>query len=178
MKKNYYSNLTNGNEITTHKKYSSISQDCIVEIGVLYGQTTKIILENTTALVFGIDPIIPDSMNNSLIGDINKINELTNLYSNFTFINDFSFNAVKNWNKEIDYLFIDGDHTYEAVKRDFEDWYPYVKNGGIISIHDSAANRGGPHFWPGPSKLADELINDIRLEYVETVTALTVFQKK
>lgn len=36
----------------------------------------------------------------------------------------------------IDFLFIDGDHTYEAVKRDIKLWLPKVKKGGVISGHD------------------------------------------
>ncbi len=38
--------------------------------------------------------------------------------------------------KYIDFLFIDGDHTYEGVKKDFEMYSPFVKNGGIIAFHD------------------------------------------
>lgn len=178
MEQKYLSDLSENNEITAHIKYAASSDKIIVEIGVLNGHTTKFILENTKANVYGIDPIITDSMNVSLIGDESKIKELTIKYPNFTFIKDYSFNVVKNWDKKIDYIFIDGDHIYEAVKQDFEEWLPHVKSGGIISIHDSAANRGGPSFWPGPSKLADELINDDRLEYIETLTALTVFKKK
>lgn len=177
MLKNFKSVLSEQNEIKAHINYAKNSSEVIVEIGVLNGHTTGFMLENTKAQVYGIDPIIPDSMNESLIGDVNKINELVLKYPNFTFIKDYSFNAVKNWDKKIDYLFIDGDHTYEVVKKDFEDWYPHVKTGGIISIHDSAANRGGPSFWPGPSKLADELIHDNRVEYIETLTALTIFKK-
>jgi len=38
--------------------------------------------------------------------------------------------------ESIDFLFIDGDHNYSAVKKDLEYWYPKVKKGGIISGHD------------------------------------------
>lgn len=38
--------------------------------------------------------------------------------------------------KHIDVLFIDGDHTYEGVKKDFEMYSPLVKIGGIIAFHD------------------------------------------
>lgn len=38
----------------------------------------------------------------------------------------------------IDFLFIDGDHTYEAVKQDFELYSPLVRKGGIIAFHDAA----------------------------------------
>ena len=39
---------------------------------------------------------------------------------------------------KIDFLFIDGDHTYEGVKKDFEIYSPLVKEGGIIAFHDIA----------------------------------------
>lgn len=35
-------------------------------------------------------------------------------------------------------LFIDADHTYEAVKADFEAWAPKVVAGGTIALHDYA----------------------------------------
>jgi len=38
--------------------------------------------------------------------------------------------------ESIDFLFIDADHSYEAVRKDIELWFPKVKTGGIISGHD------------------------------------------
>jgi predicted O-methyltransferase YrrM len=38
--------------------------------------------------------------------------------------------------KQVDFLFIDGDHTYEGVKRDFELYSQIVKEGGAIAFHD------------------------------------------
>lgn len=38
--------------------------------------------------------------------------------------------------KSVDFLFIDGDHSYEGVKQDFEMYSPFVKKGGIIAFHD------------------------------------------
>ncbi len=37
---------------------------------------------------------------------------------------------------ELDFLFIDGDHTYEGVKKDYEDYKKYVRDGGWIGFHD------------------------------------------
>lgn len=37
----------------------------------------------------------------------------------------------------IDFLFIDGGHLYEEVKKDFELYSPLVKKGGIIAFHDA-----------------------------------------
>lgn len=36
----------------------------------------------------------------------------------------------------ISFLFIDGDHSYEGVKKDLNAWYPKIKSGGIIAGHD------------------------------------------
>ena len=178
FKMNYQTNLSDPQcEAKAHAKYAAQASKVIVEIGVLFGETTRLLLENSNCTVVGIDPIIPDSMNERLIGDLEKINNLVKGYDRFVFLKDFSYNIVKIWEKKIDYLFIDGDHAYNAVKRDFEEWFPFVKSGGVVSIHDSTANRGGPHNWPGPSQLADELIKDNRVKYLEAVGVLTVFEK-
>ena len=54
--------------------------------------------------------------------------------------------------RPVDFLFIDGDHTYEGVRRDFEMYSPFVREGGIIAFHDicpgPVENVGGvPDFW-------------------------------
>jgi predicted O-methyltransferase YrrM len=38
--------------------------------------------------------------------------------------------------RPIDFLMIDGDHTYEGVRRDFELYSPLVAEGGLIAFHD------------------------------------------
>lgn len=38
--------------------------------------------------------------------------------------------------KPVDFLFIDGDHSYEGVRQDFWDYAPLVKPGGVIAFHD------------------------------------------
>jgi len=38
--------------------------------------------------------------------------------------------------RSIDFLFIDGDHTYEGVKQDYQMYSPLVKSGGYIAFHD------------------------------------------
>jgi cephalosporin hydroxylase len=54
--------------------------------------------------------------------------------------------------KDIDFLLIDGDHTYDGVKRDFELYSPLVKTGGVIAFHDIAKHNSTPEcqvdrFW-------------------------------
>jgi predicted O-methyltransferase YrrM len=38
--------------------------------------------------------------------------------------------------EKLDFLFIDGDHTYEGVKKDFDMYSLLVKKGGVIAFHD------------------------------------------
>jgi predicted O-methyltransferase YrrM len=62
--------------------------------------------------------------------------------------------------RPLDVLFIDGDHSYEGVKRDWELYSPLVRPGGIVGFHDIhedyATSRGAqtnaisgdvPRFW-------------------------------
>jgi len=44
--------------------------------------------------------------------------------------------------KPLDFLFIDGDHTYNGVKTDFELYAPLVRSGGIIAFHDTMRLSG------------------------------------
>lgn len=54
-----------------------------------------------------------------------------------------SYGIGKKWKLPIDFLFIDGSHVYEDVKNDFELFYPFVKDGGIIALHDVSAGHPG-----------------------------------
>lgn len=53
---------------------------------------------------------------------------------------------------KLDFLFIDGDHTYECVKKGFEMYSPLVRKGGLIAFHDIVPGPlecvgGVPKFW-------------------------------
>ncbi len=43
---------------------------------------------------------------------------------------------------KFDLIFIDGDHTFEGVKHDFEKFLPFVKDKGIILFHDFHQEEG------------------------------------
>jgi len=44
-------------------------------------------------------------------------------------------------NEKLDFLFIDGDHTYAGVKSDFDMYSPLVRPGGIVAFHDIAQHK-------------------------------------
>ena len=47
-----------------------------------------------------------------------------------------SADAAASFEGQIDFLFIDGDHSYEGCKTDFEAWIPKVREGGTVVFHD------------------------------------------
>ena len=177
---------SHGNHVDEARAQGIIAKWCklgIVELGVLYGDTSKIFCQANPSLpIYGIDPIIPDSMNDSLIGDINKIKQNTRGRINFTFLQDYSYNLVEDWEKPFDYLFIDASHHYGDVYRDLIDWYPKLAPGGVVGLHDSGKLYGGPEHWDGPSELVRDLIEArirpfITIEFYDMIYSLTLFRK-
>ena len=75
-----------------------------------------------------------------------------NLLSYVTPIQAYSYEAGKEWNESIDFLFVDGSHEFEDVLQDFELFYPHVKPGGIVAFHDVLPE------WDGPSRAWNEVI--------------------
>lgn len=79
--------------------------------------------------------------------------------------------AAKNWTGHIRLLFIDGDHSYEQSRKDFELWSPFVVMGGLIGFHDV-------NVWPGVTQFYKELMGSGQ-GYLEImgVNTLKVVQK-
>jgi predicted O-methyltransferase YrrM len=96
-------------------------------------------------------------------------------------ITKFSFEAVKDWADQIDFLFLDGDHSEPGVQRDWDDWHQYVIPGGVVAFHDAAIFQGG---WPqpnwGPVRVVDRLFRSQALSgwrIVHEVDSLVVVQR-
>jgi predicted O-methyltransferase YrrM len=63
---------------------------------------------------------------------------------------------------KVDFLFIDGDHSYEGVKKDFEMYSPLVRKDGIIAFHDIV-----PSGYPTVYKFWNQVKE--KYEYLEIV---------
>jgi MMP 1-O-methyltransferase len=57
--------------------------------------------------------------------------------------------------ESLDLLFLDGDHSYDAIRRDFEDWSPKIKAGGYLAMHDVVHP-----VHEGPRRVVEELIKN------------------
>ncbi len=63
----------------------------------------------------------------------------------------------------LDFLFIDGDHTYDGVKMDFSMYSPLVRPGGFVAFHDIAERRDAP--VDGPAVQVPQFWSEVREKY-------------
>ena len=74
------------------------------------------------------------------------------LYNSFSNLIQSTFDDALSYFQDgsISLLHIDGLHTYEAVKHDFETWFPKMQDDGIILFHDISVYQesfGVHRFW-------------------------------
>lgn len=116
------------------------------EIGVAFGGHSEAILKNTNVeKLYGIDPYqhtkgYEDPMNLSQ----EEFDELYNFTLNrlapfgkrYEHILKSSNEAVNNVPDNLEFVYIDGDHSYQGVWQDLCAWFSKVMEGGIIGGHD------------------------------------------
>jgi len=69
---------------------------------------------------------------------------------------------------DVDFLFVDGDHFYEGVSKDFELWYPKVRKGGLIAFHDIHGANIGEEHENGVKDFWNEIKNSYKVEEIIT----------
>lgn len=124
------------------------------EIGVCTGRYSRILLDSIPDLqLLGIDPYTPYKgytdfrRKGTHETNLKLAREATAPFPNYTLMLAFGHDAAQ-WiaDESLDFVFIDGNHQYEAVKQDISDWFPKVRRGGIMSGHDYyefKSGRGG-----------------------------------
>lgn len=143
-----------------------------LEIGCANGDTSKYLLDcNPNLKMYSIDPYenYVDWNGNNLVnmGIIYKeAMELLSPYGErFVHIKDYSDNVIDMFeDSSLDFIFIDGLHTYEQVSKDCKNYYSKVKPGGVFSGHDYSAiigvNKAVNEFAAGLKKAVTPLPND------------------
>ena len=128
-----------------HGLVRSLKPDVCVEIGSAQGWSTchigLALRENFTGHLHAIDPHIPTRWN-----DKDAVDSLPILTGNLrrfglercvTIVRATSEQAARDWTLPIDFLLIDGDHSYEGVKRDWTLFSPFLRPFGVAVFHDT-----------------------------------------
>jgi predicted O-methyltransferase YrrM len=78
----------------------------------------------------------------------------------------------------LELLFIDGDHSYEGAKGDFERWGDRVRAGARILFHDAVDTGGYGNVYPGVARVVAEVERDPRWERRPGAGSIAHFVKK
>lgn len=116
----------------------------MVEIGAFQGESTTLFAHYVKPnKLYAIDPHVNgyDKNDESSFANFENVvhNFLTRIkpFSCIEYIKDFSYNVVNKFeDNSLDFVYIDGDHSYEGVKKDILSYLPKIKNGGYIGGHD------------------------------------------
>jgi len=139
----------------------------VAEIGVHKGVTTAHIFDSCGDVIeeyWAIDPFVPyeqmradwDELYKNICSGMIKYPKLKALRLK-------SAEAAELFPEQyFDLVFIDADHSYDAIKEDIRLWKPLVRKGGILSGHDYKAGGKFP-FW-GVKTAVDEIFEPEEIE--------------
>jgi hypothetical protein len=119
-----------------------LNPETTVELGVDWGYSTFCFAYPNIGQVYGIDWFQGDAHTSNR----NTENFVRNLHKELS--EEFGFDNLeiiksdfnelsKLWTRPIDVLHIDGFHDYNAVKNDFETWYPFCNENAVVLFHDT-----------------------------------------
>lgn len=131
----------------------------VLEIGFRRGGTLALWHELSTGIAIGVD--LPDGFSRDRAVELRRVyprlvTVLGDSHSAGTFAQVYE--ALRG--ERLDFLFIDGDHSAEGVREDFETYGSLVRKGGLIAFHDiqpNPATRGVHALWQElkPGSLAE-----------------------
>jgi len=121
-----------------------------VEIGVFLGKNSLKILNNLDIKkLYLIDPY-EKGVRFKNIGCVDGVEikkhalkKLDSYNNKIIWIEDISNNVVYYIEDELDFVYVDGDHTYDGVIKDLNNFYKLIKIGGLIGGHDFDKETAG-----------------------------------
>jgi len=139
-----------------------LNPQVIVDLGTDWGFSAFSFAIPRIGKVYTVDNFTGDSFVGDKYGEekynyvVNKRKKLL-LEDHVEIIKGDFTEVSKTWNKQIDILHIDGDHTYEAVKNDFETWSQFVSENGVILFHDTCVEEYNENSKYGVKKFFEEI---------------------
>ena len=119
------------------------SEAKMVEIGSYFGESTMLFASTGIFKeIHCIDPFKGKEEMNDWYGydwDLVKKEFKTNTryFDNIILHEDYSYNVIDEFkDNSIDFVYIDGNHSYEDTKKDIELYLPKIKPNGYIAGHD------------------------------------------
>lgn len=105
------------------------------EVGVYLGYYSRILLDNIPDLeLMCVDSW---SRNRTRVRAYKVAKEMLSKYPGAKVVRGKSMDVAKTIPDEsLDFVYIDADHSYEAVKEDINAWAKKVRSGGVVSGHD------------------------------------------
>lgn len=176
------------NTQTSEKERDLISKyakdkESVIEIGVYEGVNTVTIAKaiKNEGKLYGIDPFFKGKVGVSYSKLIAMVQLARKQVSEkVVLIEKLSFDAADNVPENVDFIFIDGDHSYEGIKKDWEIYSRKIVPGGYALLHDTLVPT-----WDQDRALlgsvkyyADVISKDERFELVESVDSTTALKKK
>jgi predicted O-methyltransferase YrrM len=119
----------------------------ILEIGSYLGKSTCFLAAGIKAKggkIYCVDTWQNETMPTGILNTMDTfMNNITPVAKSVICIRKLSSEIRKDdLDLPLDLVFIDGDHSYEAVRKDFEIISPWVHEDGIVAFHDSRDFRG------------------------------------
>ena len=118
--------------------------ETVCEIGCFEGKTTAALGQVAAGTVYTVDPFFRGRIGvcySEIIAHLYcKRMGVTNVH----FVRGFSSDVAQTFAVPIDFLFVDADHRYEAIKQDWDAWVPKMRAGGIVALHDCKFAQNSP----------------------------------
>jgi len=162
----------------------AVGKKRVVEIGVWHGVTTRRLrgAMASDGVLVGVDPYPAGRLGFSAQHriarrEVAKVSNGTMRWVRSTGV-DAARNSASLNIGPVDFVFIDGDHSYEGLRADWESWSSLVVSGGIVALHDSCSSATREIDTAGSVVYTSDVIRlDKRFELVEVVDTLTVLRR-
>lgn len=155
----------------------------IVEIGVFEGFTTRLLAERADpgAVIYGVDPFFSGRLGISWGERIARSYNREHLTSGkVRFVAKLSTEVADDVPSPVDLVFIDGDHSLDGIKADWDYWTNQLARGGIIALHDTLLTLDKPLGYTLGSieYFRDHIRHDPRFEIIKQQDSLSVLRKR